>query len=111
MKGCRITKAFVESIDLADRKSRFFWDASVPGFGVRARDGRLVYVVKYPKPIPGRRRGVSGQSKLHVIGEHEKAWRPNPETGKPRDLSCEMARAEARRIRGLIADGQDPFEH
>jgi integrase len=65
------------------------WDAAVAGFGARRRQSESVwYFVKY--------RTKDGRQRWHTLGRHGSPWTP------------EMARAEARRILGEVARGDDP---
>ncbi len=101
----KISKRSVDALDLS--KDAFYWDSSIPGFGVRVRDGRRTYVIKYGS---GRRwkRGQKGTgSRMLTIGEHGMPFRPD-ENGEGRSLTPDLARQEATRLRGLVADGQDP---
>jgi integrase len=68
------------------------WDAgkgSVTGFGARRQRGPAVtYVLKY--------RTARGGQRWHTIGRHGSPWTP------------EMARAEAKRLTGVIVSGGNP---
>jgi integrase len=65
------------------------WDATVPGFGARRQRGPAVsYFLKY--------RNEDGRQRWHSIGRHGAPWTP------------EMARAEAKRLLGAVAVGDDP---
>jgi integrase len=65
------------------------WDATVPGFGARRQTGAAVsFFLKY--------RNAEGRQRWHSIGRHGAPWTP------------EAARAEARRLLGLVAAGADP---
>jgi integrase len=65
------------------------WDATVPGFGARRQTGPAVsYFLKY--------RNEDGRQRWHSIGRHGAPWTP------------ETARAEARRLLGVVAAGKDP---
>jgi integrase len=83
----RITKEMVDSLQL----DQVEWDQELRGFGVRRRAGATSYVLKYR--VGGGRRG---RQRWHTIGKHGSPWTP------------ETARREAKRLLGLIADGQDP---
>ena len=63
------------------------WDADVKGFGVRCQRRDKVYILKTR---------IGGRTYWFSIGKHGSPWTP------------EMARREARRILGKIADGNDP---
>jgi integrase len=65
------------------------WDATVPGFGARRQTGAAVsFFLKY--------RNAEGRQRWHSIGRQGAPWTP------------EAARAEARRLLGLVAAGADP---
>ena len=68
------------------------WDAgkgSVTGFGARRQRGPAVtYVLKY--------RTARGGQRWHTIGRHGSPWTP------------ETARAEAKRLTGVIVSGGNP---
>src|SRR5690348_13318724 len=65
------------------------WDATVPGFGARRQTGTAIsYFLKY--------RNEDGRQRWHSIGRHGAPWTP------------ETARAEARRLLGAVAAGDDP---
>jgi integrase len=65
------------------------WDATVPGFGARRQTGSAVsYFLKY--------RNLDGRQRWRSIGRHGAPWTP------------ETARAEAKRLLGVIVAGGDP---
>ena len=65
------------------------WDLAVPGFGARRQTGPAVsYFLKY--------RNEYGRQRWHSIGRHGAPW------------TAEAARAEARRLLGAVATGDDP---
>jgi integrase len=97
----RISKRTVDALPADGPKARWLADDAIPGFRVRGRNGRRVYMLKYPT-------GVSGRARWVTIGEHGKPWRPDPNTGEGRSLTADLARREAERLRGLVVDGQDP---
>ena len=67
------------------------WDAAVPGFGARRQTGPAVsFFFKY--------RNADGRQRWHSIGRHGALWTP------------ETARAEAKRLLGVVAAGADPAE-
>ena len=84
-----------------------YWDAGLPGFGIRVRDpqraGGLVYVQRYY---------CRRHQKDHwvTIGRHGLPWKPDPLTGGPRNLTADLARLEAGRVLGQVADGRCPAE-
>ena len=69
------------------------WDAghkeAVKGFGVRRHRGQPSYVLKYR---------ALGRQRFYTIGPHGSPWTP------------EKARREAKRLLGLVADGEDPAD-
>jgi hypothetical protein len=70
------------------------WDQEVRGFGIRARaGGAKSYILQYRAGT-----GRSAQLRKFTIGKHGSPWTP------------ETARTEAKKLRGLIASGQDPAE-
>jgi integrase len=65
------------------------WDAAVPGFGARRQAGTAVsYFLKY--------RNLDGRQRWRSIGRHGAPWTPD------------TARAEAKRLLGVIVVGGDP---
>ncbi|MBB4396682.1 site-specific integrase [Bradyrhizobium sp. ERR14] len=69
------------------------WDAghreAVRGFGIRRQRDQATYVLKYR---------VFGRQRFVTIGPHGSPWTP------------EKARKEAKRLLGLVADGNDPAD-
>ena len=63
------------------------WDTKVRGFGVRRQRRAAVYVLKYR---------YQGQQRFITIGTHGSPWPP------------EEARAEARRLLGIVASKESP---
>jgi integrase len=69
--------------------NQIVWDSAVRGFAARRQKGATVsYVVFY--------RTREGLQRWHTIGRHGQPWTPD------------TARAEARRVLGLVASGDDP---
>jgi integrase len=64
------------------------WDAAVPGFGARRQSSAVAYVLKF--------RTAGGRQRWFTIGRHGAPWTP------------ETARAEAQRLLGEVAKGNDP---
>ena len=65
------------------------WDGAVSGLGVRVTpNGERTYVLKY--------RTRDGRQRWYTIGRHGSPWTP------------ELARREAHRLLGAIANGDDP---
>ena len=81
----RITKAAVDRLSPGE----MIWDADVRGFGVRCQRRDRVYMVKYRS---------QGRQRWFTIGKHGSPWTP------------ELARREARRLLGLVAEGKDPAD-
>jgi integrase len=91
MLNPKITKTVV---DRAIPKSAdyFVWDAELAGFGLKvAKGGRKTYVCQY-RTAGGR----TGDTRRLSIGAHGSPW------------TVDMARAEARKILGRAANGNDP---
>jgi integrase len=84
------------AVDAAEPGARdvFLWDAgdgAIKGFGLKVTPGgRKVYVLQY------RMGGRSSPVRRLTIGKHGSPWTP------------EQARAEARRLLGVVAAGRDP---
>jgi integrase len=79
----KITKAAVDAL----RPGDIAWDAQIKGFGVRCQRRDRVYMVKYRS---------QGRQRWYTIGKHGSPW------------TAELARREAKRILGLVAEGKDP---
>lgn len=79
----RITKALVEALGPGET----IWDAEVKGFAARCQRRDRVYVLKYRS---------KGQQRWFTIGKHGSPW------------TAELARREAKRLLGLVAEGKDP---
>ncbi len=70
----------------------FLWDSEVKGFGIKiAKGGRKSYVCKYRVGS-----GRSAPTRRFTIGAHGSPW------------TVDQARAEARKILGRAANGEDP---
>lgn len=63
------------------------WDAEIKGFAARCQRRDRVYVLKYRS---------KGQQRWFTIGKHGSPW------------TTELARREAKRLLGLVAEGKDP---
>jgi integrase len=92
MRG-KITKRSVDALKLAaDTAETVLWDTELKGFGVRVQcGGAKSYLLHY-------RAGTGRGAPLRklTIGRHGSPWTP------------ETARAEAKRLSGLVANGKDP---
>jgi integrase len=88
------TKITARTVEAArTTQQRFFiWDKEIPGFGLRVLpSGAKHYVLKYRTG-----RGCSARQRWVTIGRHGAPWTPD------------LARREARRLLGCVADGVDP---
>jgi integrase len=84
----RITKRLVESLE-PEQRDVFLWDTELRGFGVRVYPtGQRRYVLQWKR---------DGRTRRYVIGIHG-------------PVTAEQARAEATRLLGRIARGEDPAE-
>jgi integrase len=81
----KITKAAVDRL----APGEIIWDVEIRGFGVRCQRRDRVYLVKYRS---------QARQRWYTIGKHGSPWTP------------ELARREAKRILGLVADGKDPAD-
>lgn len=87
----KLTKS---AIDTASPQSEdyFLWDGELKGFGIKiAKGGRKSYVCKYRVG-----NGRSAPTRRMTIGAHGSPWR------------VDQARAEARKLLGRAANGEDP---
>jgi integrase len=91
MKG-KITKRAVDALSGAGGKEVILWDTDLHGFGIRSQGGDMkTYVLQY------RTRSARGAPQRRLtIGKHGSPWTPD------------TARAEAKRLLGLVAAGRDP---
>jgi integrase len=91
--GGRITKRSVDALKAVENSTEtVLWDSELKGFGVRVQRGDAKsYVLRY-RVGSGRRAPLR---KL-TIGKHGSPW------------TAETARAEAKRLLGLVAHGEDP---
>src|SRR5918998_5228734 len=83
--AAKITKAAVDRLSPGE----MVWDAEIRGFGVRCQRRDRVYMVKYRS---------QGRQRWFTIGKHGSPWTP------------ELARREAKRLLGLVAEGKDPAD-
>jgi integrase len=83
----KITKRTVEAIEPSVRDT-FLWDSEIPGFGCKVTPkGGRIYILQYSQ---------GGRDHRVTIGRHGV------------EFTAEQARNEARRLRGLIASGENP---
>ena len=85
----KLTKRSVDAVQPLEEQDLLVWDSELPGFGLKVTPkGRSrVYVLQY------RHRG---RTQRFTIGRHGI------------DVTAKEARKEAVRLRGLVADGQNP---
>src|ERR671912_646541 len=81
----KLSKSVVDALSAG----QLVWDAEVKGFGLRCQRRDRVYVLKFR---------AQGRQRWYTIGKHGSPWTP------------ELARREAKRILGLVADGKDPAD-
>src|SRR5829696_8099689 len=87
----RLTKRAVDALEPTD-KDQVFFDAELPGFGVKVTPaGRKVFLVQYRYP-PGRQ----GKNRRYTIGAYGEALTPD------------QARRIAVEVKGKLAAGKDP---
>ncbi|HUK58596.1 MAG TPA: integrase arm-type DNA-binding domain-containing protein, partial [Stellaceae bacterium] len=92
MQG-KITKRTVDALAADASGETTLWDSDVRGFGARARaGGARTYVLRY-RPCGG---GRNAPLRTFTIGRHGSPWTPD------------TARAEAKRLLGLVESGADP---
>ena len=83
----KITKRSVDAIEPSLR-DMFLWDTEIPGFGCKVTPkGARIYMLQYSR---------GGRDHRLTIGRHGV------------EFTAEQARNEARRLRGLIASGENP---
>jgi hypothetical protein len=93
MASLRITKTIVDGAKLGSA-DYFIWDSELKGLGLKvSRGGRKTYVCQY-RTAGGR----TGDSRRLTIGAHGSPW------------TVELARAEAKKILGRAANGEDPAQ-
>ena len=86
----KLTKRVVDGIVPSER-DQFIWDSEVSGFGLRVRaGGSKTFIAQYR--VGG---GRAGTSRRFTVGRYGV-------------LTVDEARAEAKRILGAVAQGQDP---
>ncbi len=87
----KLTKS---TVDKADPRvdDYFIWDSELKGFGLKvAKGGRKSYVCKYRAG-----NGRTAPTRRMTIGAHGSPW------------TVDQARAEARKLLGRVANGEDP---
>lgn len=87
----KLTKSIV---DVAEPRAQdyFLWDSDLKGFGIKiAKGGRKSYVCKYRVG-----NGRTAPTRRMTIGAHGSPW------------TVDQARAEARKLLGRAANGEDP---
>lgn len=85
----KLTKRTIDALEPAPERFTL-WDTELIGFGLRVNSvGQKVYVIKYR---------FNGRQRWYTIGRHGSPWTP------------ELARKEAFRLLGEVAQGQDPSE-
>ena len=85
----KITKSFVDKVGPTNRDT-FYFDSEVKGFGLKQSvGGKKTYVVQYR---------FNGRKRRFTIGPHGSPWTPD------------SAKAEAKRLLGLVANNTDPAE-
>ena len=89
----KITKRSVDALrPTAEGREAVLWDAELKGFGVRVQRGSVKSYILHYRIGAGR----SAPLRKLTIGKHGSPWTP------------ETARAEAKRLLGIIAQGKDP---
>ena len=89
----KITKRSVDALGpTADGREAVLWDAELKGFGVRVQRGSVKSYILHYRIGAGR----GAPLRKLTIGKHGSPWTP------------ETARAEAKRLLGIIAHGKDP---
>lgn len=83
----RITKRTVDGL-VPSIRDDFLWDTDIKGFGVKVTPkGKRIYICQYR---------INNRLRRYTIGQHGSPWTP------------EEARQKARRIMGMVAEGNDP---
>lgn len=87
----KLTKSAIDAASPRD-KDYFLWDGDLKGFGIKiAQGGRKSYVCKYRVG-----NGRTAPTRRMTIGAHGSPW------------TIDQARAEARKLLGRAANGDDP---
>ena len=89
----KITKRSVDALrPTEDGREAVLWDAELKGFGVRIQRGSVKSYILHYRIGAGR----GAPLRKLTIGKHGSPWTP------------ETARAEARRLLAIVAQGKDP---
>ena len=89
----KITKRAVDVLrPTADGREVVLWDAELKGFGVRVQRGSVKSYILHYRVGSGR----GAPLRKLTIGKHGSPWTP------------ETARAEAKRLLAIVAQGKDP---
>jgi integrase len=92
MATVKLTKTRVDALKAGDTPA-YLWDAELKGFGLRCTPGGVkAYIVQYRAGGGGR----NAPKRRITIGKHGSPW------------TADTARAEAKRILGIVAHGGDP---
>lgn len=87
----KLTKSIVDAAE-PRAQDYFLWDSDLKGFGIKiAKGGRKSYVCKYRAG-----NGRTAPTRRMTIGAHGSPW------------TVDQARAEARKLLGRAANGEDP---
>lgn len=87
----KLTKSVIDAAS-PQEKDYFLWDGELKGFGIKvAKGGRKAYVCKYRVG-----NGRAAPTRRMTIGAHGSPW------------TVDQARAEARKVLGRAANGEDP---
>jgi len=87
----KLTKSVIDAASPKE-KDYFLWDGDLNGFGIKvAKGGRKSYVCKYRVG-----NGRTAPTRRMTIGAHGSPW------------TVDQARAEARKVLGRAANGEDP---
>jgi integrase len=89
----KITKRSVDALrPTEDGREAVLWDVELKGFGVRVQRGSVKSYILHYRLGPGR----GAPLRKLTIGKHGSPWTP------------ETARAEAKRLLAIVAQGKDP---
>jgi integrase len=89
--AAKLTKSAIDAASPRE-EDYFLWDGELKGFGIKiAKGGRKSYVCKYRVG-----NGRTAPTRRMTIGAHGSPW------------TVDQARAEARKLLGMAANGEDP---